>query len=91
LSSNWTFFYKSMFPILFIGFQILFSAVLLLTAARSGNSRQLPFITIPIIMGVIFYFTMTSWFSTSPTKWWIWVTRCSSRTAIRKTTSRCPI
>ena len=58
LSSNWTFFYKHIFPILFVGFLILFSAVLLLTAVRSGNSSQLPFIIVPIVMGVIFYFTM---------------------------------
>jgi hypothetical protein len=58
LSSNWTFFYKRIFPILFIGLLILFSVVLLLIAARSGNSPQLPFIIVPIVMGVIFYFTM---------------------------------
>lgn len=58
LSSNWTFFYKRIFPILFIGFLILFSAVLLSTAARSGNSPQPRFIIVPIVMGVIFYFTM---------------------------------
>jgi lipopolysaccharide export LptBFGC system permease protein LptF len=58
LSSNWTFFYKRIFPILFIGPLILFSVVLLLIAARSGSSPQLPFIIVPIVIGVIFYFTM---------------------------------
>jgi hypothetical protein len=58
LSSNWTFFYKRIFPILFIGLVILFFAVLVLIATRSGNSPQLPFIIVPIVMAVIFYFTM---------------------------------
>jgi hypothetical protein len=58
LSSNWTFFYKRVFPALFIGFLILFSAVPIYNAARFGTLPQLPFIIVPIVMVVIFYVVM---------------------------------
>jgi hypothetical protein len=58
LSSKWTFFYKRVFPALFVGFLILFSAVPLFTATSSGNYPQLPFFVVPIVMAVIFYVVM---------------------------------
>ena len=58
LSSKWTFFYKRIFPALFVGFLILFSAVPLFTATSSGNYPQLPFFVVPIVMAVIFYVVM---------------------------------
>jgi hypothetical protein len=58
LSSKATLFYKRIFPALFIGFLILFSAVPLFAGARSGNYPPLSFIVVPVVVIVIFYITM---------------------------------
>jgi hypothetical protein len=55
LSSKWTFFYKRVFPALFFGLLILFTAVPLFSGAYSGDFPPLPFIIVPIVMVVIFY------------------------------------
>jgi hypothetical protein len=58
LSSRATFFYKRIFPVLFIGFLILFATVPFFNGARSGDYQSLPFIIVPIVMVVIFYVVM---------------------------------
>ncbi len=58
LSSKWTFFYKRIFPALFVGFLILFTIVPLFTGAYSGNFPPLPFTIVPIGMLIIFYVVM---------------------------------
>jgi hypothetical protein len=58
LSSKATFFYKRIFPILFVGILILFAAVPLLSGTAGGGFQQLPFIIVPIVMLVIFYSLM---------------------------------
>ena len=58
LSSKATLFYKRIFPVLFIGFLILFSVVPLFVGARSGNYPPLPFVVVPVVVIVIFYITM---------------------------------
>ncbi len=56
LSSNATFFYKRIFPLLFVGFLLLFAIVPYFVA--TGRYSPLPFIFVPIVMLVIFYFVM---------------------------------
>ena len=58
LSSKWTFFYKRIFPALFVGFLILFAAVPFFTGARFGGYQSLPIFIVPIVMAVIFYVVM---------------------------------
>jgi hypothetical protein len=58
LSSRATFFYKRIFPALFIGFLILFVAIPFLTGGRPAGYQSLPFIIVPLVMVVIFYVVM---------------------------------
>ena len=58
LSSKWTFFYKRIFPALFIGLLVLFIVVPLFTGAYSGKFPPFPFIAVPIVMLIIFYVVM---------------------------------
>jgi hypothetical protein len=56
LSSRATFFYKRIFPFIFVGFLVVFLAVPLL---RGGGGNLPPeFFIVPIVMLVIFYFIM---------------------------------
>jgi hypothetical protein len=56
LSSKATFFYKRIFPLLFVGFLVLFATVPYFVAP--SRYPPLPFIFVPIVMLVIFYFVM---------------------------------
>jgi hypothetical protein len=58
LSSKATFFYKRVFPVLFIGFIVVFIAVPLLRAAEIGSFPPLSFLVVPVVMLFIFLFVM---------------------------------
>ena len=58
ISSKWTFFYKSVFPIFWFGFIILFLIIALFVPTRSGQSPPIPALIVPIIMFVVGYFLM---------------------------------
>ena len=58
LSSKATFFYKRIFPLLFVGFLILFATVPFFAGAGGGRYPPLPFVIVPIVMLVIFYVVM---------------------------------
>jgi hypothetical protein len=58
ISSKWTFFYKSVFPIFWFGFIILFLVIALFVPTRSGQSPPIPALIVPIIMFVVGYFLM---------------------------------
>ncbi len=58
LSSKATLFYKRIFPALFIGFLILFTAIPFFTGAAGGRYLSLQFFIAPIVMIVIFYILM---------------------------------
>jgi hypothetical protein len=58
LSSKATFFYKRVFPILFIGFLVVIIAIPLLRGSEFGDYPPLPFFIVPIVMIVIFFFIM---------------------------------
>jgi hypothetical protein len=51
ISSQWTFFYKRVFPVFWCGMIVLIMAVPLFAAAHSGTYLQLiPFLAVPIFM-----------------------------------------
>jgi len=57
ISSKWTFFYKRVFPFIFVGFFVVFVGVGLF--ANSGANSALdniPFLIVPIVVMVIMYF-----------------------------------
>ena len=58
ISSKWTFFYKSVFPIFWFGFIILFLVVALFVPMRSGQSPPIPALIVPAIMFVVGFFLM---------------------------------
>jgi len=58
ISSKWTFFYKSVFPIFWFGFIILFLVVALFVPMRSGQSPPIPALIVPTIMFVVGFFLM---------------------------------
>jgi hypothetical protein len=58
ISSSMTFFYKRVFPIIFLGFLLLFVAFGLTTGMTTEQFPPLPFFVVPIIMLVIFFFVM---------------------------------
>jgi hypothetical protein len=58
ISSKWTFFYKSVFPILWFGFIILFLIIALFVPTRSGHSPPIPTLIVPIIMFGVGFFLM---------------------------------
>jgi hypothetical protein len=53
ISSQWTFFYKFIFPIVWVGFIIVFLAVAIFAPTRSGQGPPIPVLIVPIIMLVI--------------------------------------
>ena len=58
ISSSMTFYYKRVFPLIFLGFLLLFVAIGLAVGMTSGEFPPLPFFIMPIIMAVIFFFIM---------------------------------
>ena len=58
ISSKWTFIYKSLFPIFWFGFIILFLVVALFVPMRSGQSPPIPALIVPTIMFVVGFFLM---------------------------------
>ena len=58
LSSKATFFYKRVFPALFIAFLVVFIAVPLLRGADAGTYPPAPFFIAPLIALIIFLFLM---------------------------------
>jgi hypothetical protein len=50
ISSQWTFFYKFIFPIVWVGFIIVFPAVAVFAPARSGQGLPIPALIVPVIM-----------------------------------------
>ena len=56
ISSKMTFFYKRIFPALFLGFVFVFAVISIGVGVASGQSLQiLPFVALPAIMGVFAY------------------------------------
>jgi hypothetical protein len=53
ISSQWTFFYKFIFPIVWVGFIIIFLAVAVFAPTRSGQGLPIPALIVPIVMLVI--------------------------------------
>ena len=53
ISSQWTFFYKFIFPIVWVGFIIVFLAVAVFAPTRSGQGFPIPALIVPIFMLVI--------------------------------------
>jgi hypothetical protein len=58
ISSQWTFFYKFVFPIIWFGFIIVFLIVAIFVPTRSGQGPSIPALIVPIIMLVIGYALM---------------------------------
>jgi hypothetical protein len=58
ISSDLTFFNKRVFPMIFLGFVVLFVAFGLTTGMNSGLFPPLPFLVVPIIMLAIFFLVM---------------------------------
>jgi hypothetical protein len=58
ISSQWTFFYKFIFPLIWFGFIIVFLIVAVVVPTRSGQALPIPALIVPIIMGVIGYSLM---------------------------------
>jgi hypothetical protein len=58
ISSQWTFFYKFVFPVIWFGFIIVFLIVAVVVPTRSGQALPIPALIVPIIMGVIGYSLM---------------------------------
>jgi hypothetical protein len=50
ISSQWTFFYKFVFPVIWVGFLIVFLIVAVFVPARSGQSPAIPALIVPVIM-----------------------------------------
>jgi hypothetical protein len=58
LSSKATFFYKRIFPVLFIGLLVIFLAVPLLRSIDAGRYPPPPFFAAPLIALIVFFFLM---------------------------------
>ena len=58
LSSKATFFHKRILPILLFGFLIVFVLINLGASATRNGPPALPFIVIPIVMAIVFFFTL---------------------------------
>jgi hypothetical protein len=58
ISSQWTFFYKFVFPIIWFGFLIVFVIVAVLVPTRSGQGLPIPALIVPIIMVGVGYAMM---------------------------------
>ena len=58
ISSQWTFFYKFIFPLIWFGLIIVFLIVAVVVPTRSGQALPIPALIVPIIMGVIGYSLM---------------------------------
>lgn len=58
ISSQWTFFYKFIFPLIWFGLIIVFLIVAVVVPTRSGQALPVPALIVPIIMGVIGYSLM---------------------------------
>ncbi len=56
ISSGMTFFYKRIFPIIFVGFFVLITASAFFAGWSAGRSPPLPFLIIPAIMLAFFFF-----------------------------------
>jgi hypothetical protein len=50
ISSQWTFFYKFVFPVIWVGFLIVFLIVAVFVPARSGHAPAVPALIVPVIM-----------------------------------------
>jgi hypothetical protein len=50
ISSQWTFFCKFVFPVIWVGFLIVFLIVAVFVPARSGQSPPIPALIVPVIM-----------------------------------------
>jgi hypothetical protein len=58
ISSQSTFFYKRMFPIIWFGFLAFFGAIALFVGLKPSNSLPLPFFIAPPVMAILGYFIM---------------------------------
>jgi hypothetical protein len=58
ISSQWTFFYKFVFPIIWFGFIVVFLIVAIFVPTRSGQGPPIPALIVPIIMLVLGYTLM---------------------------------
>lgn len=58
ISSQWTFFYKFVFPVIWVGFLIVFLIVAVFVPARSGQSPPIPALIVPVIMIAVGYALM---------------------------------
>jgi hypothetical protein len=58
ISSQWTFFYKFVFPIIWFGFIIVFLIVAIFVPTRSGQGPSIPALIVPVIMLVFGYTLM---------------------------------
>jgi hypothetical protein len=50
ISSQWTFFYKFIFPLIWFGFIIIFLIVAVVVPTRSGQGLPIPALIVPVIM-----------------------------------------
>jgi hypothetical protein len=50
ISSQWTFFYKFVFPVIWVSFLIVFLIVAVFVPVRSGQSPPIPALIVPVIM-----------------------------------------
>jgi hypothetical protein len=55
ISSQWTFFYKFVFPVIWFGFIIVFLIVAVFVPTRSGQSPVIPALIVPVIMLAVGY------------------------------------
>jgi hypothetical protein len=58
ISSQWTFFYKYVFPVIWFGLIIVFLIVAVFVPSRSGQGLPIPALIVPIIMLVIGFVLM---------------------------------
>ena len=55
ISSQWTFFYKRVFPAIYFGSVLVFLAIGLFASFGGGRAPPLPFLLVPLIMLVVGY------------------------------------
>ncbi len=58
VSSQWTFFYKRVFPLIWFGFIIVFLIIALVLPVRSGQSPPIQIVIVPIAMIGFGYFLL---------------------------------
>jgi hypothetical protein len=58
ISSKATFYYKRVFPFVWFGFVLAFMAMSLFSGSPANPSPVLPFVIVPVLMGVAGYFLM---------------------------------